>query len=237
MATANYKEITNNGLWHNNPALVQLLGLCPLLAMTGSVVNAIGMGIATTFVLTTSNFAVSLIRNVVSEAIRLPAFVMIIASAVTAIQLLMQAYSYELYQVLGVFLPLITTNCVILGRADAFASKNAILPSTYDGFIMGLGFAIVMFVLAFFRELVGTGYVFSDMHLLFGPIAADWKIEVFPNYPQFLYIILPPGAFVFTGFMIALKNSIDSQLKARYQQAHANDPKEDRRVRVTGNIS
>jgi len=238
MATeTNYKEITLNGLWNNNPALVQLLGLCPLLAMTGSVVNAIGMAIATTFVLTSSNFSVSLIRNVVSDAVRLPAFVMIIAAAVTGIQLLMQAFSYELYQVLGVFLPLITTNCVILGRADAFASKNAILPSAYDGFIMGIGFSIVMFLLGFFRELLGTGHVFADMHLLFGPIAANWEIQVFPNYPQFLYIILPPGAFVFTGFMIALKNVVDGQIKAKHERVHAEDPKEDRRVRVTGNIS
>ena len=124
MSEVNYKELTLNGLWKNNPALVQLLGLCPLLAMTGSVVNSIGMSVATMFVLVTSNFAVSLIRNVVSEAVRLPAFVMIIAAAVTAIQLIMQAYTYELYQVLGVFLPLITTNCVILGRADAFACKK-----------------------------------------------------------------------------------------------------------------
>ena len=124
MSTVNYQELTLNGLWKNNPALVQLLGLCPLLAMTGSVVNSIGMAVATMFVLVTSNFAVSVIRNVVSEAVRLPAFVMIIAAAVTAIQLIMQAYTYELYQGLGVFLPLITTNCVILGRADAFASKN-----------------------------------------------------------------------------------------------------------------
>lgn len=236
MATTNYKEISLNGLWNNNPALVQLLGLCPLLAMTGSVVNAIGMGVATTFVLMTSNFAVSLVRNIVNEAVRLPTFVMIIAAAVTGIQLIMQAYTYELYQVLGVFLPLITTNCIILGRADAFASKNAILPSTYDGFIMGLGFAIVMFLLGFFRELVGTGHVFADMHLLFGPMAANWEMQLFPNYPQFLYIILPPGAFVFTGFMIALKNVIDKQIKTRQARVRVNEPKEIRRVRVTGDI-
>ena len=234
---ATYKEITLNGLWKNNPALVQLLGLCPLLAMTSSVVNAIGMGVATTFVLMTSNFAVSLIRNVVSDAVRLPAFVMIIAAAVTAIQLIMQAFSYELYQVLGVFLPLITTNCVILGRADAFACKNAILPSTYDGLMMGLGFTVVMFLLGFFRELFGTGHVFADMHLLFGPMAANWKINVFPDYPQFLYIILPPGAFIFTGFMIAIKNMIDTRIKQIQEAQKADTPKVDRRVRVTGKIS
>jgi electron transport complex protein RnfE len=237
MATATYKEITINGLWKNNPALVQLLGLCPLLAMTGSVVNSIGMGIATMFVLITSNIAVSMVRNVVSDAVRLPAFVMIIAAAVTAIQLLMQAYTYGLYEVLGVFLPLITTNCVILGRADSFACKNSIAASAYDGFIMGFGFAVVMFLLGFFRELVGTGHVFADMHLLFGPMAEDWRIDVFKNYPGFLYIILPPGAFIFTGFMIAIKNMVDGQIAKAQLAKKAEQPKEDRRVRVTGKIS
>ncbi len=237
MANVSYKEISINGLWNNNPALVQLLGLCPLLAMTGSVVNAIGMSIATIFVLVTSNIAVAMIRGVVSDAVRLPAFVMIIAAAVTAIELLMQAYSYELYQVLGVFLPLITTNCVILGRAEAFACKNSVLPAAFDGLMMGLGFAIVMFLLGLFRELLGTGHIFADMHLLFGPIAQDWKIDVFQNYPQILYIILPPGAFIFTGFMIALKNMVDNQIEKTQLAQHADEPKEDRRVRVTGHIS
>jgi len=237
MSDVNYKEITFNGLWKNNPALVQLLGLCPLLAMTGSVVNSIGMGVATMFVLITSNFAVSLIRNVVSDAVRLPAFVMIIAASVTAIQLLMQAYTYELYQILGVFLPLITTNCVILGRADAFACKNKILPSVYDGFIMGLGFLIIMFLLGFYRELFGTGRVFADMHLLFGDIAKDWTITVYENYPGFLYIVLPPGAFIFTGFMIAVKNIIDEQIKRSQDAKKVDEGPVDRRVRVTGKIS
>ncbi len=237
MSDVNYKELTQNGLWKNNPALVQLLGLCPLLAMTGSVVNSIGMSVATMFVLVTSNFAVSLIRNVVSEAVRLPAFVMIIAAAVTAIQLIMQAYTYELYQVLGVFLPLITTNCVILGRADAFACKNKILPSVYDGFIMSLGFAVVMFLLGFFRELFGTGHVFADMHLLFGDIAKDWRIDVFKNYPGFLYIVLPPGAFIFTGFMIAIKNMVDAQIQKAIDAKKIDEGPVDRRVRVTGKIT
>ena len=237
MSDVSYKELTFNGLWKNNPALVQLLGLCPLLAMTGSVVNSIGMGVATMFVLITSNLAVSLIRNVVSDAVRLPAFVMIIAASVTAIQLVMQAYTYELYQVLGVFLPLITTNCVILGRADAFACKNSVLPSVYDGFIMGLGFAAVMFFLGFFRELFGTGHVFADMHLLFGDIAKDWRIDVFKNYPGFLYIVLPPGAFIFTGFMIAIKNVIDAQIKKSQDAKKVDEGPVDRRVRVTGKIS
>jgi electron transport complex protein RnfE len=232
-----YRELAVNGLWKNNPALVQILGLCPLLAMSGSVVNALGMGIATTFVLIISNLSISLIRNVVSEAVRLPVFVMVIAAAVTLIQLIMQAWTYELYQVLGVFLPLITTNCIILARADAFACKNAALPSAYDGLVMGGGFALVMFTLGFFRELVGTGHLFADMDLLFGPIAASWEMAVFPNYPQFLYVVLPPGAFIFTGFMIALKKSIDSHLESMRRKATENQPLPSRRVRVTGHIS
>ncbi len=138
---ANYPELTLNGLWKNNPAIVQLLGLCPLLAVTGSVVNAIGLGLATILVLACSNTSVSLIRNIVSDAIRLPAFVMIIAAAVTCIELLMQAFAYELYQILGIFLPLITTNCVILGRADGFAAKHRVGPALYDGLIMGFAIA------------------------------------------------------------------------------------------------
>ncbi len=232
-----YRELAVNGLWKNNSALVQILGLCPLLAMSGSVVNAVGMGVATTFVLIISNLSISLIRNVVSEAVRLPVFVMVIAAAVTLIQLIMQAWTYELYQVLGVFLPLITTNCIILARADAFACKNAALPSAYDGLMMGLGMTIVMFFLGFFRELVGTGHLFADMDMLFGPVAASWEVAVFPNYPQFLYVVLPPGAFIFTGFMIALKRAIDSHIDTLRKQQQANLPTESRRVRVTGHIS
>jgi electron transport complex protein RnfE len=237
MSNVSYKDLSLNGLWKNNPALVQLLGLCPLLAVTGSVVNAIGMGLATTFVLTTSNTAVSLVRNVVSDAVRLPAFVMIIAAAVTMIELLMQAYAYKLYQVLGIFLPLITTNCVILGRADAFACKNKILPAAYDGFIMGLGFSLVLILLGAMRELFGTGMLLTNMHLLFGESARDWAFTVFPNYPQYLLALLPPGAFIFTGFIIAIKNVIDNKIKERELLLSASQPKEDRRVRVTGTIS
>jgi electron transport complex protein RnfE len=237
MTSTSYKTITFNGLWKNNPALVQLLGLCPLLAVTGSVVNAIGMGLATIMVLTLSNLAVASIRNVVSEAVRLPAFVMIIAAAVTIIELLMQAYAYKLYQVLGIFLPLITTNCVILGRADAFASKNSLLPATVDGFMMGMGFALVLVILGAVREIIGTGMIFDNMQLLFGSTAKDWGITVFPNYPNFLVAILPPGAFIFTGFIIAIKNVIDNSIKLKEEPKLDHEAVPDRRVRVTGHIS
>lgn len=237
MAETSYKELSLNGLWKNNPAIVQLLGLCPLLAVTGSVVNAIGLGLATTMVLICSNTAVSLIRNVVTDAVRLPVFVMIIAASVTCIELLMQAYTYELYQILGIFLPLITTNCVILGRADAFASKNALLPAFYDGFIMGLGFLVILVLLGGLRELAGTGALFANMDLLFGPGAASWKLVLVDDYKNFLLAILPPGAFIFTGLIIALKNRIDSGIKARADALKEKPVKGAKRVRVTGNIS
>ena len=237
MADVSYGELSLNGLWKNNPAIVQLLGLCPLLAVTGSVVNAIGLGLATTMVLVTSNTCVSLIRNIVSEAVRLPAFVMIIASAVTCIELLMQAYTYELYEILGIFLPLITTNCVILGRADGFARKHSLAPAMYDGFIMGLGFSLVLLVIGALRELAGTGALFADMDLLFGPGAADWKIVLIDDYENFLLAILPPGAFIFTGLIIALKNLIDARIQARRDALKEKPVKGAKRVRVTGTIS
>ncbi len=237
MAAGEYSTLTLNGLWKNNPAIVQLLGLCPLLAVTGTVVNALGLAAATTMVLLCSNTAVSLIRNIVSDAVRLPVFVMIIASAVTCIELLMQAFAYELYQILGIFLPLITTNCVILGRADAYASKNALGPAMVDGLMMGLGFGVVLVLLGALRELVGTGAIFANMDLLFGAGAADWKLVLVDDYQAFLLAILPPGAFIFTGLIIAAKNLIDAQIKRHQDARRARPVKGAKRVRVTGTIS
>lgn len=235
--SVDYSEITKNGLWSNNPALVQLLGLCPLLAVSGSVVNALGLGLATLLVLVGSNIAVSLIRNVVSDAVKLPAFVMIIASFTTATELLMQAYTYELYQILGIFIPLIVTNCAILGRADAFASKNALIPSAVDGFMMGIGFLLVLLVLGGVREALGSGTLFADMQLLFGESARSWKLTLFGNnYPGFLVAILPPGAFLVTGFLIALKNVVDARNKKRLDALKAKPVKGSKRVRTTGVI-
>ena len=238
MADKRYAELAADGLWHNNPGLVQLLGLCPLLAVSNSTVNALGLGIATILVLLCSNISVSLIRKAVTPAVRLPAFVMIIASATTCIELLMQAYTYELFLILGIFIPLIVTNCVILGRADGFAAKNPPGAAAMDGLMMGLGFALVLLVLGMLRELVGQGTLFANMHLLLGPIAEGWTWVVFPNYKEVLFVILPPGAFLFMGLLIALKNVIDNQIKAR--QA-ANEPAPaasgSKRVRVTGTIN
>ena len=234
-----YRELSKNGLWTNNAALVQLLGLCPLLAVTGSVVNAMGLGLATILVMVGSNIAVSLIRKSVSDAVRLPAFVMIIASFTTCTELLMKAYTYELYQILGIFIPLIVTNCAILGRADAFACKNRVLPSAFDGLMMGLGFAAVLIAVGAMREVLGAGTLFADMHLLFGEAARGWTLTLFDDYPGFLVAVLPPGAFLATGLLIALKNLIDAELEKREAAKKSAEPvvKGSKRVRTTGTIS
>ena len=237
MTTPTYATLTHNGLWKNNPALVQLLGLCPLLAVSASVVNSLGLAAATLFVLISSNLCVSVVRNVVSDTIRLPVFVMIIAASVTAIELLMQAYTYELYQILGIFLPLITTNCIILGRADAFAAKNPVLPSIYDGFIMGVGFGALLVVLGAIRELLGTGGLFANMQLLFGETARHWHVVFSADYPALLLAILPPGAFIVTGFLIAGKNAFDNAATRRAEASRAPIVAGTKRVRVTGKIS
>ncbi|GAB1256663.1 electron transport complex subunit E [Aurantivibrio plasticivorans] len=234
--SVDYKEISLNGLWNNNPALTQLLGLCPLLAVTGSVVNALGLGIATMAVLVGSNLAVSLIRHRVSDAVRLPAFVMIIASFTTCTELLMQAFTYELYQILGIFIPLIVTNCAILGRADAFASRNPVIPSIVDGFMMGLGFCVVLVAIGAIREILGAGTLFSNMRLLFGDVATNWKFTLVDDYRGFLVAVLPPGAFLAAGFLIAGKNWIDSEIKRKAELQKQPVVKGSKRVKTTSVI-
>lgn len=235
-ATAiNYRQIVTDGLWSKNAITVQLLGLCPTLAVSGTVVNGLGMGLATAVVLALSNASVSLARSQVPDEIRLPIFVMIIASATTCIEFVMQAYAFEMYQILGIFIPLITTNCNVLGRAEAFAAKNPVLPSAVDGFVMGLGFTAVLVLLGAMREVLGSGTLFANMDLLFGPAAKDWVIHPFSaDYPGFLFAVLPPGAFFFLGLIVAGKNVIDQKLKDREQARAAPPAKVSRRVRTTG---
>ena len=210
-----FRDLSLQGLWKNNPALVQLLGLCPLLAVTATFINGLGLGLATMLVLMGSNITVSLVRNVVRNEIRIPVFVMIIAAFVTIVQLLMNAYTYDLYLALGIFIPLIVTNCAIIGRAEAFASKNGPLSSAYDGFMMGLGFTAVLVVLGGMREILGAGTLLAGADRLFGPIAANWTITLFNTENPFLLAILPPGAFLGMGLLIAIKNSIDAKLAAK----------------------
>jgi Na+-translocating ferredoxin:NAD+ oxidoreductase subunit E len=235
-----YYDICQKGLWKNNPALVQVLGLCPLLAVSASVVNALGLGLATLLVLTSSNIAVALIRQQISDTIRLPAFVMIIASLTTCIELIMKAYTYELYQILGIFIPLIVTNCSVLGRAEAFASKNKIVPAALDGFMMGLGFTLVLVCVGAIREILGTGMVFNNMQLLFGDIATQWKINLLgAHYPGMILALLPPGAFIVVGFLMAAKNYIDAYLNAKATTKNAQQEliKGSKRIRTTGHIA
>ncbi|ATC85972.1 MULTISPECIES: electron transport complex subunit E [Pseudoalteromonas] len=209
------KTLYKEGVWVNNPALVQLLGLCPLLAVTSTVTNALGLGLATLLVLIGSNVTVSIVRNWVPKDIRIPVFVMIIAGFVTIVQLLMNAYTFGLYQSLGIFIPLIVTNCAIIGRAEAYASKNPVHLSAFDGLMMGLGFMAVLLVLGTMRELIGQGTLFDGADLLLGPWAQSLRIEVFNFDNQFLLAILPPGAFLGLGLLIAAKNVIDAQIKSK----------------------
>lgn len=210
--TDGYRKIALDGLWHNNQALVALLGLCPLLAVSNTLINGLGLGLATTLVLTLSNGSVSIIRNWVRPEIRLPVFVLIIASFVTTVELVMNAYFHGLYKVLGIFIPLIVTNCAIIGRAEAFASRNSLPRALVDGLSIGIGFTLALVVLGGSRELIGQGTLFDGAHLMFGEAARDWRWHVGGDYPGILLAILPPGAFIGLGMLIALKNLIDRRL-------------------------
>ena len=201
-----YRDIIINGLWKQNPGVVQLLGLCPLLAISNNMVNAIGLGIATTMVMAFSNGAVSAIRDWVSHEIRIPVFILIIAALVTVIDMAMNAFIHPLYLVLGIFVPLIVTNCIVLARTEAFAAKNPVFPAMLDGFMMGLGVTLVLTLLGALRELVGKGTLLSGIDLAFGATAKAWVIHVIPDYNGFLIAILPPGAFLGLGLLIALRN-------------------------------
>ena len=211
--TLTYRKIALDGLWHNNQALVALLGLCPLLAVSNTAVNGLGLGLATTLVLALSNTTVALIRNWVRPEIRVPTYVLVIASFVTAVELSMQAYFYELYKVLGIFIPLIVTNCAILGRAESFASRNSVPHSLADGISIGLGFTGALVVLGATRELIGQGTLFANAHLMFGEASRDWTLSLGELWDGALLAILPPGAFIGLGMMIALKNVIDKRTR------------------------
>jgi len=208
MANA-YSDIAREGLWKNNSAFVQLLGLCPLLAITNTMINGLGLGLATTLTLICSNVTVSAIRHWVRPEIRIPVFVLIIASIVTVIELSMNAWLHDLYMILGIFIPLIVTNCAIIARAEAFASKNSIPHAFADGLFMGLGFTFVLLLLGAMREAIGFGTLFQQVELMFGENSKWLTVTLFENYRGYLLAILPPGAFLGLGFLIALKNMID----------------------------
>ncbi|MDP0020196.1 electron transport complex subunit E [Glaesserella parasuis] len=204
-----WKNLFTQGVWSNNSTLVQLLGLCPLLAVSNNVTNALGLGLATLLVLTITNTIISLFRKVIPHDIRTPIYVMIIATAVTTIQLLMNAFAFPVYQSLGIFVPLIVTNCIVIGRAEAFASKNSIAHSAFDGFAMGLGMTLSLVVLGAIREIIGNGTLFDGLDLLLGSWAKALRMDLLHLDSGLLLAILPPGAFIGLGLILAVKNIID----------------------------
>ncbi len=223
--TKSYREITLEGLWTNTILFSQTLALCPMLAVTGTATNGLGLGLATTAVLVASGLLISLLRNFIEPEIRIPAYVLIIAGLVTIVDLYMNAYLHDLYKILGLFIPLIVTNCAILGRAESFASKARILPSVLDGLMMGVGFTIALVLLGAVREILGSGTLFSGASLLLGPAFSFLEMTVIPDYPGFLIFILPPGGFIMLSLILVGKRLIDNQFeKARTARQDETDP-------------
>ncbi|MCW9046371.1 MAG: electron transport complex subunit E [Alphaproteobacteria bacterium] len=210
-----YKTIMADGLWSNNVVFAQLLALCPLLAVTGTATNGLGMGLATTAVMMTTGLSVSLLRNAITPEVRIPAFVLIIATVVTLVDMAMNAWLHELYKVLGLFIPLIVTNCAILGRAEAFAVKEKALPSIVDGIMMGLGFTFSLVLLGAVREILGSGTLFANASLLLGSPFSILETVIIPDYKGFLLFVLPPGGFIALGFILAGKNLLEKKLEGR----------------------
>lgn len=206
-----FLSIAKDGLWSNNPALVQLLGLCPLLAVSNTFVTALGLGLVTLLVLTAANMIISLLRNLLHDAIRLPVQILIIATLVTLADIALQSWYFELHQRIGLFVALIVTNCTLLGRAEVFASRNPLLASMIDGITMGLGFLWVLLIMGTAREIFGHGTLFHNLHLLFG----DKDVTLHFTDTGFLLMVLPPGAFLTLGCLIALKNYLEMRRRER----------------------
>ena len=216
-----YKEITWNGLWKQNSILAQLLGLCPLLAVSTNLVNAVSLGLATILVMMLANFAISALRALIPYEIRIPVFVLIIAALVTVVDLAFNAFLHDLYLVLGIFIPLIVTNCIVLARVEAFAAKNGLRAATFDGLMMGIGFVWVIALLGAVRELVGQGTLFSGIEMVFPTLSG---IQVLPaSYPGFLIAMLPPGAFFILGLLIAGRNWLDARANQRVREHRLHD--------------
>ncbi|MFN6961151.1 MAG: electron transport complex subunit E [Rhodocyclaceae bacterium] len=208
-----YREITHNGLWKQNAILAQLLGLCPLLAVSSTMVNAVSLGLATILVMSVASFAVALLRGFIPYEIRIPVFILVIASLVTVVDLLFNAYLHDLYLMLGIFIPLIVTNCIVLARVEAFAAKHSAGLAAFDGAVMGIGFVWVIGLLGAIREFIGQGTLFSGIEMI---IPGAQALRILPeSYPGFLIAILPPGAFFVLGLMIAGRNWLDYRANER----------------------
>lgn len=206
-----YARITKDGLWNNNVVFAQMLALCPLLAVTSSATNGLGMGLASTAVLLLSNIIVSSVRHLISPEVRIPVYIVLIATLVTLVDMSLNAWAHELYKVLGLFIALIVVNCAILGRAEAFASKNSVLDAALDGLMMGMGFTFALVAIGGVREIFGSGTLFANAHLLLGPAFAFLEITIVPQYKGFLLMILPPGGFLVTGLLLAWKRVLDAR--------------------------
>ena len=215
---SSYKSIFSEGLWRNNIVLSQSLALCPLLAVTSNATNGLGLGLATLFVMVFANLLGALMQNLVTRAIRIPVNIMLIATLVTMTDLLLNAYLHSLHKVLGLFIPLIVTNCAILGRVEAFASRSNWLPAMADGFAMGLGFTWVLVLIGGLRELFGSGTLFANASILLGPHFAFLEITVIENYRGFLLLILPPGGFIMLSLMLATQKKLQLYFQKRQQQ-------------------
>lgn len=228
--TINYKENAKEGLWTNNIVFSQMLALCPLLAVTGTATNGLGMGIATIVVLVVSGLSISLLRNVVAQEVRIPSYVLIIATIVTLVDMIMNAWMHELYKVLGLFIPLIVTNCAILGRAESFAAKNSVAASMFDGLMTGLGFTLALVLLGALREIIGSGTLFANAALLLGESFSFMEMVIIPDYKGFLLFILPPGGFIALGFLIAGKRVLDGHVSKRAEQKEEKIRKADEEI-------
>ena len=209
----NIREIVRNGLWDQNIVFSQLLGLCPTMAVTTSGTNGLGMGLATTFVLVGANILVSCIRDFVSPQVRLPVFIVVIATLVTLVDMGLNAWMHDLYRVLGLFIALIVVNCAVLGRAESFASRNGIISSAIDGLGMGLGFTLALTAIGLIRELIGAGTLFSQASLLLGPNFAFLETTVVSDYGGVLMMILPPAGFLVLGLLLAAKQAYERRAK------------------------
>ncbi|TAJ81254.1 MAG: electron transport complex subunit E [Gallionellaceae bacterium] len=219
-----YTRITRDGLWTNNIVFAQVLGMCPTMAVTSTATNGLGMGLATTAVLVVANMIISAVRHLVSEEVRIPVYIVIIATLVTLVDVSINAWAHDLYKVLGLYIALIVANCAVLGRAEAFAAKNPILPSGMDGLMMGLGFTFALTSIGAVREILGAGTLFADAHLLLGPVFSFMEMKLIPDYKGFLLMVLPPGGFLALGFLIAGKRIIDRRNAARAAQVPAAEP-------------
>lgn len=213
MANVTYQSIIRDGLLDKNVVFAQMLALCPTLAVTSTATNGLGMGLATTFVLAASGALISAFRNYISEEVRIPVFILLIATVVTLVDMAMNAWVHDLYKVLGLFIPLIVTNCVVLGRAEAFASKNPVPFSTFDGLMMGVGFTLALVAIGAIREILGSGTLFANASGLLGEMFSFMELTLIQDYKGFLLMILPPGGFLTLGFLLAARQN--AQIRAK----------------------